>query len=265
MECRDARELAEPFIGEQLLVETTQEIVRHLDRCPPCRSEFDAQRRLRAATRTAFERAPELQMTPAFAAALATRLRAEAAPPARWRPWRAWLSVAAALLLVAGAGLHWRAVGHLSALARLALGDHQSCALRFRLAERPIPLDEAQHRYGGRFEALRTVEPSPLDLPAGPLRIIERHACVFERRRFAHLVILYQGTPVSMLVTNDDAGSGWWDGTAPHRQEHPGGFRSASFHRAGYAVVVVSALPAAGLDDVVAAMAGPVSRALEGA
>ncbi len=264
MECRDARELAEPFISEQLLVETTQEIVRHLDRCHPCRSEFEAQRRLRAATRTAFDRSPGLQISPAFAAALTTRLRAEAAPPGRPRRWRTWVAAAAAVVVVAGAGVHWRAGEHLSALARLALGDHQNCALRFRLAERPISLEDAQRRYGGRFEALRTVEPAPVDLPAGPLRILERHACVFEGRRFAHLVLEYQGTPVSVLVTGDDAGGGWWNGTSPHLQEHAGGFRSASFHRAGYAVVIVSALPEAGLDDVVRAMAGPVSRALEG-
>ena len=33
MECREVRQLAESFVTEQLLVETTHGIVTHLDRC----------------------------------------------------------------------------------------------------------------------------------------------------------------------------------------------------------------------------------------
>ncbi|MEP6594148.1 MAG: hypothetical protein ABJC51_10670, partial [Acidobacteriota bacterium] len=140
MECRDARELCEPYITEQLLVETTQEIVRHLDRCHPCRVEFEAQRRLRAATRSAFERSPALGMSPQFAAGLRARLEAEAEPAERAHRWRGWLGLAAAIVVLSAAGLHWRAGEQLSALARLALGDHQNCALEFHLTEQPISL-----------------------------------------------------------------------------------------------------------------------------
>ena len=36
---------------------------------------------------------------------------------------------------------------------------------------------------------------------AGPARVLERHACVYEGRRFAHIVFEYRGQKVSLLVT----------------------------------------------------------------
>ena len=64
MECRDVRELADSFLSEQLLVETTHDILRHLSQCPSCRAEIESRRRLRTALRGAFERSPELRATP---------------------------------------------------------------------------------------------------------------------------------------------------------------------------------------------------------
>ena len=51
MECRELRQVAESFVTEQLLVETTQAVVAHLDRCPACRAEIDGLRRVRAGLR----------------------------------------------------------------------------------------------------------------------------------------------------------------------------------------------------------------------
>ncbi len=36
---------------------------------------------------------------------------------------------------------------------------------------------------------------------AGPARVLERHACVYGGRRFAHIVFAYRGERVSLLVT----------------------------------------------------------------
>ena len=52
MNCRDVREVADSFLGEELLTETNHEILRHLENCPTCRTEIDARRRLRGASST---------------------------------------------------------------------------------------------------------------------------------------------------------------------------------------------------------------------
>jgi hypothetical protein len=40
----------------------------------------------------------------------------------------------------------------------------------------------------------------------GPAKVLERHACVYKGRRFAHLVLEYRGAHVSLLVTAAEGG-----------------------------------------------------------
>ena len=64
MECRDVRELADSFLGEELLTETNHEILRHLETCPVCRADLDARRALRDGVRRAFHDAADLRAEP---------------------------------------------------------------------------------------------------------------------------------------------------------------------------------------------------------
>ena len=261
MECREVRQLAEAFISEQLLVETTHAIVAHLDRCPACRAEVDGLRRLRAATRSAFANMPELTPRPEFLSVLTGRLQAESArqQPSRWKPW---LALAASTLLVAGTGWAFRewSLTNLSTLLYAAVGDHRFCALDFKLAEAPITLKEAARRFEAVNERLVSVEPSRSSLSGGPLRVLERHSCVFEGHRFAHIVLGYQGQAVSLLVTDD---AGVW--TLPESYPVTDGFHATAFRGTGHVVFVVSALGDDSVREVAAAMSEPVMRALAGA
>ena len=261
MECREVRQLAEAFVSEQLLVETTQAIVSHLEHCRACRAEVAGLRRLRAATSSAFSTAPDLAPRPEFAASLATHLQAEASrhQPARWS---GWLTMAASLLLVAGLGFGVRewSLSNLSALLHAAVGDHRFCALEFKLAEQPITLAEAARRFDAVNLLLESVEPSTTSLSGGPLRINERHSCVFDGRRFAHIVLSYRGQAVSLLVAKD---GGIW--TLPSALSATDGFHATAFRGSKHVVFVVSALGDDDVREVAAAMAGPVAHALAGA
>ncbi len=260
MECREVRQLADAFVSEQLLVETTQAIVSHLDQCPACRADIAALRRLRAATRSAFASAPDLAPHPEFLTSLAGRLQAEAARPQPSR-WSGWLTMAAGLLLVTGLAFGARewSLSNLSALLHAAVGDHRFCALDFKLAEQPITLEEAARRYDAVYRLMEGVEPSTTSLSGGPLRINERHSCVFDGRRFAHIVLSYRGQAVSLLVAKDD---GIW--TLPSTLSVTDGFRTTAFRGSKHVVFVVSALSDDDVQEVAAAMAGPVERALAG-
>jgi hypothetical protein len=202
MECRDVREMADSFLSEQLLVETNHELLRHLETCPVCRSDIAARRALRERLRSAFARAEELQPRPEFAAELQARLRASQPGLTRRSLLKSWWALAAGIAGAAGGGLFARrsiARSHLATLAREAAGDHQYCAVKFSLAERPIPLEDAGKRYGAFYAALATFEAPPVD---GPLQLLERHACVYQGRRFGHVVFRYRGALTSLLVTD---------------------------------------------------------------
>ena len=149
----------------------------------------------------------------------------------------------------------------LSALLHAAVGDHRFCALTFKLAEPPIPLDEAARRYGGVYAALRRVAPSTDTLSGGPLRIVERHSCVFEGRRFAHIVLRYKDTAVSLLVTDDPRPGAAWVPDLAMIDAHPSalpstdGFQVASFRGPRHVVFVVSSLQDGDVQEVAQAMA----------
>ena len=260
MECREVRQLAEAFVSEQLLVETTHGVVAHLEGCPGCRGEVAGLRRLRAAAQSAFANAADLAPRAEFMSSLATHLQVAAAreQPARWT---AWIGMAASLLLVVGLafGVREWSLMNLSTLLHAAVGDHRFCALDFKLAEKPIALEEAARRFDPVNLRLASVEPSTTNLSGGTLRILERHSCVFGGRRFAHIVLGYQGQAVSLLITTDE---GLW--TIPSSFPVTDGFHATAFRGPGHVAFLVSALTDDAVHEVATAMAAPVARALEG-
>ncbi len=105
MQCHDFHELADSYLGDELLVETNHGVLQHLEACPDCRGELAARRALRAQLRAAFAHAPELQPGPAFVSRLHAQLRAEALGTTSAFRWNSWMAVAASLLLIATIGL----------------------------------------------------------------------------------------------------------------------------------------------------------------
>jgi anti-sigma factor RsiW len=212
MICRDVREMADSFLSEELLTETNHEILRHLETCAACRADLEARRTLRASLRAAFERSSDLAPDPAFTVNLRDRLHqaSQSTRPRRAAVWRGWWALAAAVLLAVGVGggawMRGRVPGA-AELFRMAAGDHRDCALHFRLAEKPISLDEAARLFGPAYRVLEAFPPDAVTTPAGTARVLERHACVYQGRRFAHVVLQYQGVAVSLLVTATDRNS----------------------------------------------------------
>ena len=206
MECRDVREMADSFLADELLTETNHEMLRHLDTCPVCRADLAARRGLRDRVRRAFQSARDLDPSPGFITQLRTRLQdaAEQGPARRNVRFQGWWALAATVLLAVALGLAYRGrdwITATGALARAAVGDHRNCALQFRLAEKPISLEEAAQRYGPAYRVLEHIPPDDVMTAVGPAHVLERHACVYGGRRFGHIVFEYRGERVSLLVT----------------------------------------------------------------
>jgi hypothetical protein len=165
--------------------------------------ESREEREIAERVRGAVERHAALRPAPEFVAALQTRLRDAAAERRGVRVPR-WWGLAAAAILVAGLGVAYGVRNRFApdaTLAYAAVGDHRNCAVKFRLAERPISLDDAARQYGALYAVMRELPPAEVPTPSGPARVLERHACVYGGRRFAHLVLDYRGQQVSLLVT----------------------------------------------------------------
>jgi len=211
MDCRDVRELADSFLAEELLTETNHEILRHLETCPGCGTDLAARRALREGVRRAFQHASDLDSRPEFLTQLRASLQnaAHHVPARRGIRFQGWWALAATVLLAAGLGLAYRGRDWMmatGALARAAVGDHRNCALQFRLAEKPISLEDAAQRYGAAYRVLETLPPNDVMTAVGPAHVLERHACVYGGRRFGHIVFEYRGERVSLLVTAAEGG-----------------------------------------------------------
>ena len=75
MECRDVREMADSYVADELLTETSHAILHHLETCPTCRSDIAGRRALRVAVRRAFHSAPALAPSPEFTRELRATLQ----------------------------------------------------------------------------------------------------------------------------------------------------------------------------------------------
>jgi anti-sigma factor RsiW len=211
MECRNVREMADSFLAGELLTETNHEMLRHLDTCPVCRADLAGRRALREGVQRAFQSARDLDPSPEFITQLRTRLQdtAHQGPARRGVRFQGWWALAATVLLAVALGLAYRGrdwITATGALARAAVGDHRNCALQFRLAEKPISLEEAAQRYGPAYRVLEHLPPNDVMTAVGPAHVLERHACVYGGRRFAHIVFEYRGERVSLLVTAVEGG-----------------------------------------------------------
>jgi anti-sigma factor RsiW len=256
MECRDVRALADSFLSEQLLVETNHELLRHLETCPDCRGDMAGRRALRDRLRGAFVRAEALRPRPEFAAELLTTLRASQPGISRRSVLQSWWTLAAGLVLAAGGGVfvrHSTSRSRLATLAREAAGDHQHCAVKFNLAEEPIALEQAGRRYGPPYGALATFEPPTVD---GPLEYLERHACVYQGRRFGHVVYRYRGALTSLLVTDGPPP------TAPELEPSDAGPAVASLAAGGFVGFVVADLERQDVLRLAQTLAQPLSQHL---
>jgi anti-sigma factor RsiW len=269
MECRDVRELSDSFLAGELQTETNHAILHHVEGCPACRAEMEGRRLLRGSLRAAFERAADLEPRPDFIAGLSNlRHRAPAAPPSRRRAPR-WLAIAATLALVTVGGYRFFEA-RLSAdpLQRAAAGDHRYCALGMttggKRATEIMPLSAAADRYEPGFHVLEAVPAAEIPTPAGPARVLNRHSCVFDGRRFAHIVLQYRGTKVSLIVTRGASASSA-AATDAHVLEtsRVKDLTVMSLgSRSGYSVFVIGGLPAAELGPLADAVSEDVINAL---
>jgi hypothetical protein len=259
--CQDVREIADSFLSDELQTEPKYQVVKHLDRCTECQRELAARRQLRYTLRASFAHAEKLRMRSEFADNLRAQLRAVALRETkRPSPRLAWLAMAACLVIVLGSGLRMilrqqdgEEVALRAAMAEIsksAVGDHSNCAIKFRLLEKPIPLEEAGLKYDRAYLNLTEVVNARLADLSSNIQLVESHSCVFDGRRFAHVVLRDHGSLVSLLVTDlsdPEVGSGTKHSVSHGTQQvfvcpEFEGYQVACFKTASHAIFLVSDL-----------------------
>ena len=248
MKCAELRAMAESYLAGELPVDTSHEIITHLDRCEECRTELDARIALRQTLRRAFLSSETLAPTGEFTERVRASLGTEAAAGRRWFGHvTPWIAIAASVAFALIVGWQVLPLNHqpeaseaLAALAAHAAGDHRHCALDHSLEELPISLDEAARRYNPAYATLREVVSQSGPVRGGTAEILAAHWCVFRGRSFAHVVVRHRGHVASILLTPVDQTPTAVASVA--QCPSSAGFRVACFDVRGHAGFVVSDL-----------------------
>ena len=106
MQCRNARELLDSFLGEDLLVETNHELLHHIGECPDCRAELAGRRHLRETLQHAFNSSDALRPRAGFAADVSARVRNAGKRSSRVKS--VLYALVATLAFAAAAGLYFQ-------------------------------------------------------------------------------------------------------------------------------------------------------------
>jgi anti-sigma factor RsiW len=222
-DCRQMRELMDSYISGELTVESNHDVLRHVERCEVCRSELARRERMSTLLIESFGAAPDAT---AFGARLTQALDRE---QHRWGPLARYGSIAAALLLIAAAGV-WLSRPVDAAAFDDSVDDHIACAMGYPAS---ITYD-AQRASNALQPAYQPILSAVSHNPAG-YELIDAHMCPYQGRTYAHLV--YRGGGKMLSVFAEPATRG----RLPLTNENPRkGFVTAGASSGGHQVFVVS-------------------------
>ena len=271
--CKKVRAYLDSYLNNELLVETTHEVLRHLEQCPACDEALENRRRVKALLKAAVtkESAPP---------ALQEKIRRGIRKDARFG-WPAWTLVAAAavvLVAVGMVGLRWwkgagpspgGAVAEVAGAQVLEVGlkDHVHCALDSGFANREFTEAQMRERLGPEFFGLVATVNEKLP---GTYRVTLGHRCRANGREYVHLILKSPQAALSLVVTRKN-GESFTQSQAAAILESAGvpiyGARMTNLEVAGfetrdYLAFVVSGLSREDNLQIASALAPPVQAFL---
>jgi anti-sigma factor (TIGR02949 family) len=206
-QCERVRRQLDAYLSNELLVETTSEVLRHLESCEACSHELDARTRLRKALRKAADqRVPPEHLR----GAIRNRLRSE--QPGLFREFRLMhLAVGLAslvlVLVTATQGFRLERGRQLvSTVLTLGVSDHIQCAIKgHNYPEVASPSDQLRKKLGAEYSGLLPIIQQKLP----GFEVLEAHICLLpgSPRKYIHFITRGQGTILSVILTKRDGES----------------------------------------------------------
>lgn len=221
--CEKIRGLMDSYLSSELLVETSHEVIRHLESCRACSEELEARARVRSLVQSAVRRqaaAPELRRKiqqkirerPAspfaiqwmLAAAAAVVLCVGALLTVRTRDERLYTGIAAQESLIQ------RVASRVEAIFRPGLGDHLHCAVFRKYPKEAPALQEMSQKLGAEYQGLLSLLREKL---SGEYRVVLGHRCRYGGRQFVHLALKGRGSLLSVILTKKQGGESFESGS----------------------------------------------------
>jgi len=270
--CARVRRHLDAYLSKELLVETTGEVLRHLESCESCSRELDA----RTQVRDALRRVAASQIPPQeLRQSIQDKLR-EKQPGLLIRPQQLAWTAALAILLVVGSVsiLRWVEVHRgrqiVDNLLALGVADHLQCAIKGHnypdIANSPEQLRQKLGRqYAGLLDLVQQKLPG--------FEILEAHICSIpgSPRKYVHFITRGRATLLSVILTRN-SGAQFPNGRA-FAVASPGdinlyvahldGMNVAGFESSRYFGFIVSDLEPTVMTEIARELAPPLKAALD--
>ena len=200
-QCERVRRQLDAYLSNELLVETTSEVLKHLESCEACSRELGSRQRVREALQKAATR----QLPPAHLRE-AIRQRLRSAQPGLFSRFRVttWAVALASLTVVMVAGQQWlgfeRGRQIVANVLTLGVSDHLHCAIRgHNYPELANPPEQLREKLGQQYAGLLPVVQEKLP----GFQLLEAHICSVpgSPRRYVHFIARGQGTILSVILT----------------------------------------------------------------
>ena len=207
-QCERIRGQLDAYLSNELLVETTGEVAKHLASCVACSSELESLMRVREALRKAVgKRLPPEHLS----VAVRSRIRKAQpsffpflqAPPA----WGIALASLAFVILAGVAGQQWLKVRSgrqmIATVLTLGVTDHLHCAITgHHYPEVAHPPSVLIQKLGSRYAGLLPVVEAKLP----GFEILEAHICYAgSPRMYIHFIARGRGTILSVILTRRES------------------------------------------------------------
>jgi anti-sigma factor (TIGR02949 family) len=273
-QCERIRRHLDAYLSNELLVETTSEILRHLETCEACTRELETRARVRG-----FVRRAAANLMPPEELRLSIQRRLRETQPGLWGGSRQlnWAVALAGIVVIVLGGIvtrEWVRVlrGRRIVAGALALGvsDHVQCAIKgHNYPEVANPPDVLRKKLGPQYAAL--LEVVHQNLPG--FEILEAHICSIpgSSRKYVHFITRGRGTILSVILTKNDgaqlpSGGAFRSAAAGHvnlYQAHQQGMNVAGFESRGYLGFVVSDLDTNTTLQIADQLVPPLNAALQ--
>lgn len=273
-QCERIRRHLDAYLSNELLVETTSEMLRHLETCEACTRELETRTRVRD-----FVRRAATNLTPPEELRRSIQRRLRETQPGWWGGSRElnWAVALAGIVVIVLGGLvthEWVRVvrGRRIVAGALALGvaDHVQCAIKgHNYPEVANPPEVLRKKLGPQYAGLLNVVQQ--NLPG--FEVLEAHICSIpgSSRKYVHFITRGRGTILSVILTKNDgaqlpSGGAFRSAAAGHvnlYQAHQQGMNVAGFESRGYLGFVVSDLDTNTTLQIADQLAPPLNAALQ--
>jgi anti-sigma factor (TIGR02949 family) len=273
-QCGRIRRQLDAYLSNELLVETTSDVLRHLESCEDCSRELEA----RTQVRDALRRAAASQVPPEELRHSIQRELRKTQPSllggSRTLTWSAALAGVLVVVLAGIATEEWIRVlrGRRIVASVLAIGvaDHVQCAIKgHNYPNVANPPDKLRRQLGPEYAGLLEVVQQKLS----GFEVLEAHICSIPNspRKYVHFITRGRGTILSVILTRRE-GAQFPNGKA-FRSGDSGGvslyeahletMNAAGFESKGYLGFVVSDLSPALTMQIASDLAPPLKAALD--